>query len=75
MKSNDPRVDSYVAKAAPFARPILGRLRELAHQHSRRRRRRSIGARRRSRAGQGRRTVGASMAGRALIRMAVCAIA
>lgn len=30
MKS-DPRVDAYIAEAAPFARPILTRLREIAH--------------------------------------------
>lgn len=28
----DPRVDAYIAKAAPFAQPILTRLREIAHQ-------------------------------------------
>jgi len=28
----DPRVDTYVAKAAPFAQPILRRLRQLVHQ-------------------------------------------
>lgn len=27
----DPRVDAYIAKAAPFARPILARLRAVAH--------------------------------------------
>lgn len=27
----DPRVDAYIASAAPFARPILGHLRELVH--------------------------------------------
>jgi hypothetical protein len=27
MKNTDPRVDAYIAKAAPFARPILTRLR------------------------------------------------
>jgi len=30
MKS-DPRVDAYIAKAAPFAQPILTRIREIAH--------------------------------------------
>lgn len=28
----DPRVDAYIAKAAPFAQPILTRIRELAHK-------------------------------------------
>jgi hypothetical protein len=28
----DPRVDAYVEKAAPFAQPVLTRLRELVHQ-------------------------------------------
>ncbi len=33
MKPNlDPRIDAYIAKAAPFARPILQRLRKLVHQ-------------------------------------------
>lgn len=27
----DPRIDAYIAKAAPFARPILTRLRQLVH--------------------------------------------
>ncbi len=27
----DPRIDDYIAKAAPFARPILTRLREIVH--------------------------------------------
>lgn len=31
MKS-DPRVDSYIAKAAPFAQPILTHLRRIAHK-------------------------------------------
>jgi uncharacterized protein YdeI (YjbR/CyaY-like superfamily) len=31
MESRDPRVDAYIAKAAPFARPILERLREIVH--------------------------------------------
>lgn len=28
----DPRIDAYIAKAAPFAQPILARLREIAHK-------------------------------------------
>lgn len=28
----DPRIDAYIAKAAPFAQPILTRLREIAHK-------------------------------------------
>jgi uncharacterized protein YdeI (YjbR/CyaY-like superfamily) len=28
----DPRIDAYIAKAAPFARPILRHLRQLVHQ-------------------------------------------
>jgi uncharacterized protein YdeI (YjbR/CyaY-like superfamily) len=28
----DPRVDAYIAKAAPFAQPILSHVRELAHK-------------------------------------------
>jgi uncharacterized protein YdeI (YjbR/CyaY-like superfamily) len=28
----DPRVDAYIAKSAPFAQPILRRLRKLVHQ-------------------------------------------
>jgi uncharacterized protein YdeI (YjbR/CyaY-like superfamily) len=28
----DPRVDAYIAKAAPYARPILEKLRELVHR-------------------------------------------
>lgn len=31
-KNLDPRIDAYIAKAAPFAQPILRRLRELVHQ-------------------------------------------
>lgn len=31
MPTLDPRIDDYIARAAPFARPILGRLRELVH--------------------------------------------
>ena len=30
--STDPRVDAYIAKSAPFARPILRRIRELVHE-------------------------------------------
>ena len=30
--ANDPRIDVYIAKAAPFARPILTYLRELVHK-------------------------------------------
>jgi uncharacterized protein YdeI (YjbR/CyaY-like superfamily) len=29
--SHDPRIDAYIAKAAPFARPILERMRERVH--------------------------------------------
>ncbi len=32
MGSRDPRIDAYIAKAAPFARPILGHLRDLVHR-------------------------------------------
>ena len=32
MGKKDPRVDAYIAKAAPFARPILRRLRTLVHR-------------------------------------------
>ena len=32
MKNTDPRVDAYVAKAAPFAKPILRHLRTLVHR-------------------------------------------
>jgi uncharacterized protein YdeI (YjbR/CyaY-like superfamily) len=31
MGKKDPRVDAYIAKAAPFARPILNQLRKLVH--------------------------------------------
>jgi hypothetical protein len=31
--SRDPRIDAYIAKAQPFARPILTRLRDLVHAH------------------------------------------
>ena len=29
--TNDPRIDAYIAKAAPFARPILEKVRERVH--------------------------------------------
>ncbi len=32
MKSTDPRIDSKIAKAADFAKPILRHLRELVHE-------------------------------------------
>ncbi len=32
MGKRDPRVDAYIAKSAPFARPILRRLRALVHR-------------------------------------------
>ena len=32
MPTTDPRIDAYIAKAAPFAQPILTRLRELVHR-------------------------------------------
>jgi hypothetical protein len=32
MGKKDPRVDAYIAKSAPFARPILKRLRALVHR-------------------------------------------
>ncbi len=32
MPKPDPRVDAYIAKAAPFARPILAHLRALVHR-------------------------------------------
>jgi len=32
MAKKDPRVDAYIEKAAPFARPILRRLRALVHR-------------------------------------------
>ncbi len=31
MGTRDPRVDAYIAKSAPFARPVLTHLRELVH--------------------------------------------
>jgi hypothetical protein len=34
MSTTDPRVDSYIAKVAPFARPILAHLRKLIHTAS-----------------------------------------
>jgi uncharacterized protein YdeI (YjbR/CyaY-like superfamily) len=35
MPTKDPRVDAYIAKAPDFAKPILTRLRTLAHKASR----------------------------------------
>lgn len=32
MGSRDPRVDAYIAKAAPFAQPILTRIRKAVHK-------------------------------------------
>ena len=32
MPSNDPRIDAYIAKSAPFARPILEHLRAIVHR-------------------------------------------
>ena len=32
MGTKDPRVDAYIEKAAPFAKPILKKLRSLAHK-------------------------------------------
>ncbi len=32
MNHRDPRVDAYIAQSAPFAQPILERLRTLVHQ-------------------------------------------
>jgi len=32
MPTKDPRVDAYIAKAAPFAQPILKHLRKVIHQ-------------------------------------------
>lgn len=32
MGTRDPRVDAYIAKSAPFARPILEYVRELVHE-------------------------------------------
>ena len=34
MEQYDSRVDAYIAKAAPFAKPILEHLRQLVHQAS-----------------------------------------
>jgi len=34
MEQYDPRVDAYIDKAAPFAKPILEHLRKLVHQTS-----------------------------------------
>src|SRR3546814_17414621 len=32
MGRRDPRVDAYIARSAPFARPILEHVRELVHE-------------------------------------------
>jgi hypothetical protein len=32
MASHDPRIDAYIAKAAPFAQPILEHLRKVVHE-------------------------------------------
>lgn len=32
MRSSDPGIDDYIAKSAPFAKPILKRIRELVHE-------------------------------------------
>jgi uncharacterized protein YdeI (YjbR/CyaY-like superfamily) len=32
MSHRDPRVDAYIARAAPFAQPILERLRDIVHE-------------------------------------------
>ena len=32
MPATDPRIDAYIAKAAPFAQPILTHLRSLVHR-------------------------------------------
>ena len=32
MATTDPRVDAYLAKAAPFARPVLAHLRAVVHE-------------------------------------------
>ena len=32
MRHKDPRIDAYIAKSAPFAKPILTHLRKLAHR-------------------------------------------
>jgi hypothetical protein len=32
MGTHDKRIDAYIAKSAPFSRPILTRLRELVHE-------------------------------------------
>lgn len=32
MAATDPRIDTYIAKSAPFARPILEHLRKLVHK-------------------------------------------
>jgi uncharacterized protein YdeI (YjbR/CyaY-like superfamily) len=33
MGTKDPRIDAYIAKAAPFAQPILKHLRKLVHEN------------------------------------------
>jgi len=30
-RQNDPRIDAYIAKAQPFAKPILERIRRAVH--------------------------------------------
>ena len=32
MPKHDPRIDAYIERAAPFAQPILARVRELVHE-------------------------------------------
>src|SRR5690242_11385780 len=32
MPTNDPRIDAYIKKAAPFAQPIMTRFRSLVHK-------------------------------------------
>lgn len=32
MPSTDPRIDAYIARAAPFAQPVLGHVRALVHR-------------------------------------------
>lgn len=32
MSSHDPRIDAYIERAAPFARPILERIRDVVHE-------------------------------------------
>jgi len=31
MSNRDPRVDAYIARSAPFAKPILTHIRKVAH--------------------------------------------